>query len=60
MPHALLPGYMMRQGSIRMSHDPLNIDDCTDAASIRAKLAELKEMGACNFDLHAFILQKLS
>jgi len=34
-----------------MSYDPLNIDDCTDAASIRAKLAELREMGAYNFDL---------
>ena len=34
-----------------MSYDPLNIDDCTDAASIRAKLAELKEMGVYNFDL---------
>ena len=34
-----------------MSEDPLNIDNCTDAASIRAKIGELTEMAAYNFDL---------
>ena len=34
-----------------MSEDPLNIDNCTDAASIRAKIDELEEMAAYNFDL---------
>lgn len=38
-----------------MSEDPLNIDNCTDAASIRAKMDELDEMAAYNFDLAASI-----